>query len=137
MPAAIPLAKNAVTFSFCHTARSERTAMAIFVSKRICPGSPAARGGVLNAGARRLAGGPAYWLGEAGRAGGLGAVLAVAGWPIRSYARPFPRARLPPAQPRDLLARGDRVRGTGVHLPRRRARQHDRPGDGLQPRRSP
>src|SRR5215470_6532234 len=55
MPAAIPLARNAVTFSFCHTARSERTAMAIFVSKRICPGSPAAPGAVLNAGAAGLA----------------------------------------------------------------------------------
>src|SRR5215471_12843694 len=104
MPAAIPLARNAVTFSFCHTARSERTAMAIFVSKRICPGSPVARGGVLNAGARHTEGGSAYWSGEARRAGGLGAVLAVAGWPARSHARAFPRACLPPAQPRDLLA---------------------------------
>jgi hypothetical protein len=32
--AAIPLARNAVTFSFCQGGRSARTAMAILVSKR-------------------------------------------------------------------------------------------------------
>ena len=37
MPAATPLARKAVTFSFCQTARSDRTAIAIFVSKRISP----------------------------------------------------------------------------------------------------
>src|SRR5580700_274401 len=51
MPAAIPLARNAVTFSFCQTARSERTAIAIFVSKRMRPRSLAVGVGVLNAGA--------------------------------------------------------------------------------------
>src|SRR5579871_767117 len=35
MPAAIPLARKAVTFNFCQTARSARTAIAIFVSKRM------------------------------------------------------------------------------------------------------
>src|SRR5712691_5692533 len=53
MPAAIPLARNAVTFSFCQTARSDRTAIAIFVSKRMRPGSLGARAVVLNAGARQ------------------------------------------------------------------------------------
>src|SRR5260370_40910843 len=33
--AATPLARNAVTFSFCHGSRSARTAMAILVSKRM------------------------------------------------------------------------------------------------------
>src|SRR5580700_1189215 len=32
--AAMPLARNAVTFSFCHCSRSARTAMPILVSKR-------------------------------------------------------------------------------------------------------
>src|SRR5215471_6811708 len=56
MPAAMPLARKAVTFNFCQTARSERTAIAIFVSKRMCPASPADLTGVLNARARPRAG---------------------------------------------------------------------------------
>src|SRR5215467_8772165 len=48
----MPLARNAVTFNFCQTARSDRTAIAIFVSKRMCPASRADLTGVLNAGAR-------------------------------------------------------------------------------------
>src|ERR1039458_9421721 len=63
--AAIPLARNAVTFSFCHGSRSARTAIAILVSKRMVMGPSLAaitgwyrhRGrpgrGVLNAGAVR------------------------------------------------------------------------------------
>src|ERR1039458_8192581 len=48
--AAIPLARNAVTLSFCHGSRSARTAMAILVSKRmvmspsLAPGSYRHRG---------------------------------------------------------------------------------------------
>src|ERR1035437_3627477 len=65
--AAIPLARNAVTFSFCHGSRSARTAIAILVSKRMVMGPSLAaitgsyrhRGrpgrGVLNAGAVRAA----------------------------------------------------------------------------------
>src|SRR6516162_4103753 len=34
VPAAMPLARKAVTFSFCHGSRSARTAIAILVSKR-------------------------------------------------------------------------------------------------------
>src|ERR1017187_4188681 len=65
--AAIPLARKAVTFSFCHGSRSARTAIAILVSKRMVMGPSLAaitgsyrhRGrpgrGVLNAGAVRAA----------------------------------------------------------------------------------
>ena len=37
--AAMPLARKAVTFSFCHGSRSARTAMAILVSKRMVIGT--------------------------------------------------------------------------------------------------
>src|SRR5262249_42910141 len=47
----MPLARKAVTFSFCHTARSSRTTMSILVSNLTDEGYPAEYGWVLNAGA--------------------------------------------------------------------------------------
>src|SRR6516162_11099930 len=96
--AAMPLARNAVTFSFCHGSRSARTAMAILVSKRtvIWPQcGPAARPGLERWCAIR-------W-GHVRR--GLGHVLARGRRAGRGDARAFHLARVPPAQPRELLVR--------------------------------
>src|SRR5712691_5881485 len=51
IPPATALARNAVTLSFCHTARSARTTMAILVSNRMQLILPWPQRPVLNAGA--------------------------------------------------------------------------------------
>src|ERR1700691_4398169 len=110
--AAMPLARNAVTFSFCHGSRSARTAMAILVSKRMVTGMSMARSRsrVLNAGAGRAAIMECGWR-RRPFVPGLGSVLARGRLAGGGDARALHLARVSPAQPREVLVRRDRDRG--------------------------
>src|ERR1017187_10915314 len=61
--AAIPLARNAVTLSFCHGSRSARTAMAILVSKGMVMSPSLAAGSYRHRG-RPGAAAPERWSGQ-------------------------------------------------------------------------
>ncbi len=127
-PPATALARNAVTLSFCQTARSSRTTMPILVSNRMfvrLPRSPR-RGLERSCGGRR-----SQWTG----APGLVPLLALGGPAAGGHARPLRAACLPPAQSRVLLLRRHGERRPVVHLPWCGAHQRDRHGHGVQPRR--
>ena len=106
-----------MTLSCCQLGRPSRTATAIFVSKRMRVTHGAhGWGAVLNAGAADWV---RYWRADGAASGG--------------DARALHLARVPPAQPRDVLVRRHRSRRAGVHLPERASRERRRDGDDVQP----
>src|SRR5436309_13884828 len=79
-PPSTALARNAVTLSFCHVARSSRTAIAILVSKRMTAVWQPGAGGPATWAAFRGRGSPAAEAAGSGGHGQLaGAVLALGG----------------------------------------------------------